>query len=186
MWQFEYSNLLLIFVVPATLAASLSDFRTHRVPNWLNATIALTGLVSQFLCFGWDGVGAGLLGMLVGFGMLFPFWMVRGMGAGDVKFMAALGAWLGLQLTFYAVIAGGLLGGVLALGLIVYQRSWARSYANLGVLFTKLSSVRTAFSEFGSAQTLAKSGVLMPYAIPLSIGTLFVLISDYSGWWGVM
>ncbi len=120
--ELGYAEVMGVLIVPAMLVACWSDVRRHRVPNWLNATIAATGLAVQGFFFGWAGVQAGLMGLGAGFGLLIVLWLMHGMGAGDVKFMAALGAWLGPTATFWAVIAGGLAGGVLAVGLIVYGR----------------------------------------------------------------
>lgn len=183
MTQIGFAELTLALLLPATLAASWSDFRRHKVPNWLNAVIAGTGLACHTAFLGWSGLQAGLLGMLVGFGMLIVLWLMRGMGAGDVKFMAAIGTWLGPHMTFNAVIVGCLLGGAMAVGMILYRRNFATAMTNLNVLAVKVSNVRTAFSEFGSAKSMSASTSVLPYAIPLSLGTLVVLVSDYSGWW---
>jgi prepilin peptidase CpaA len=184
--QVLFGNIMIAAIVPAMAVACWSDVRHHRVPNWLNAVIALTGLTAQAGFCGWPGLAAGLQGMGVGFGLLVMLWAIKGMGAGDVKFMAAMGAWLGPKLTFYAVLAGGLVGGVLAIGMILYLRTWRQAYANLGLIMAKVSSAKTAFSEFGSARTLSQASAVMPYAVPLSIGTVIVLVSNYSGWWEVL
>ena len=184
--QVEFRHLMLAVIVPAMAFACWSDCRRHRVPNWLNLTLAATGLAAQAAYAGWTGLQTGLLGLLTGFGLLIILWAMHGMGAGDVKFMAALGAWMGPALTFYAVLAGGLAGGVVALGLIVYRRAWFAASANLGVLFAKVGTVKTAFSEFGSAESLSRTTGVLPYAIPLSIGTLLVVVSNFFGWWEVL
>ncbi|MFQ5429819.1 MAG: prepilin peptidase [Phycisphaerae bacterium] len=186
MSQFGFLDLMVAVLVPAMVCASWNDYRFHRVPNWLNAVIAVTGLAAQASWLGWPGVQAGLLGVLVGFAPLFVLWAMRGMGAGDVKFMAAIGAWLGPEMTFHAVVAGGLMGGLIAVGMIAWRRSWRQTSTNLGLLLTKVGTLRTAFSEYGSTRQLSASAAVLPYAIPLSIGTLFVLVSNYSGWWEVL
>lgn len=184
--QAGFGILVVAILVPAMLVASWNDYRSHRVPNRLNAWIVLTGLGAQAFSGGGSGLEAGILGILVGFGMLVGLWAVRGMGAGDVKFMAAIGAWLGPVWTFQAVLVGGLLGGAIALAMIAYGRNWRQASANVGVLMTKVSSVRTAFSDFGSAESLSKTCGVMPYAIPLTIGAFAVLGSNLSEWWGVL
>ncbi len=168
------------------LLASWNDYRTHRVPNWLNALLASGGLAAQTATFGWQGLGMGLAGMLTGFGLLIVLWLMRGMGAGDVKFMAAIGAWLGPQLTLYAVAAGGLAGGVIGILFIIRQKSWRQTSANFGVLISKMGSIKSALSEFGSAAELSRSTAVLPYAIPLTVGTMFVVVCDYIGWWEVL
>ncbi len=186
MAQLGYWEMILLVMVPAAVLASWHDFRFRRIPNWLNAAIAVFGLGVQGIWNGWSGVQSGLLGMLVGFGILVVLWMMHVMGAGDVKFMAALGAWLGPELAFHSLLAGGIAGGVLALGMIAYKRSWQVSAANLGVMMSKAGSARAAFSDFGSARKLAQAGVALPYAIPLTIGTVIVAAYNYSGGWGVL
>ncbi|MBN2561497.1 MAG: prepilin peptidase [Phycisphaerae bacterium] len=184
--QVGFGHVMLAVIVPGMIFACWSDFRRHRVPNWLNAGIAVAGLGTRAAYEGWSGLGAGGLGMLVGFGVLVLLWAMHAMGAGDVKFMAALGSWLGPQLTFSAVIVGGLAGGLIAAGLIVYRRCWFEASANVGVLLTKVGTIKTAFSEFGSAKSLSQATGVLPYAIPLSIGTGIVLMSNYFGWWEVL
>lgn len=186
MFQDGNGGFVLAALVPVAICASWYDCRQHRVPNWLNVLIALSGLGAQAAFDGPAGLVLGLQGMLVGFGMLVLLWAMKGMGAGDVKLMAAMGAWLGPHMAFYAVLAGGLVGGVLALALIVYHRNWSATAANLGVLMTKVSRVQTAFSDFGSAQSLGKSSGVVPYAVPLTIGTLMVVFANYTGWWELL
>ncbi len=173
-------------LVPAMCFAGWNDYRTHRVPNWLNVILAVGGLSVHAWLAGWAGLWHATAGMLVGFGLLIGLWLVRGMGAGDVKFMAALGAWLGPQLTLYAVAVGGLIGGVIALCMIAARGRWRQSAFNVGLLVTKCSSVRTALSDFGSVGQLAGQAGKMPYAIPLALGTTVVILAKYSGWWEVL
>lgn len=179
-----FEELMLAIIIPAALLASWKDYREHRVPNWLNAAIAATGLAAQTAYHGWAGLQNAAAGMLLAFGLLVIFWAIKGMGAGDVKFMAAIGTWLGPHLTVSAVAVGGIAGGVLAVGIIVARRRWGETLSNFRILATKVCSAQTAFSEFGSAKSLSGSSALLPYAIPLSVGALVVAVSDYSGWWG--
>jgi Flp pilus assembly protein protease CpaA len=112
--SFGYWELTLAILIPALLYASWIDYSERRVPNWLNAGLAAAGLIMQGVFFGWPGVASGALGLLVGLGVLILPWAMHGMGAGDVKLMAAIGAWLGPWLTLLSFAAGGLIGGVVA------------------------------------------------------------------------
>ncbi|HVP11295.1 MAG TPA: A24 family peptidase [Phycisphaerae bacterium] len=174
---------MLAAIFPAALLASWKDYREHRVPNWLNAAIALTGLATQATFGGWAGLENGLKGMLLAFGMLILFWAIKGMGAGDVKFMAAIGTWLGPDMTVSAVMVGAVLGGLIAVGMIIRRRKWRQTLANFGILAAKVSNPKMAFGEFGSARSLSGQSALLPYAIPLSLGSLIVAVTVYSGWW---
>src|SRR5262245_2901689 len=131
MWQAGYPETMMAVLVPATVYASWNDYRFHRVPNWLTALMAGTGLVAQGFWNGQSGAVDGVAGMLVGFGVLVGLWLIGGMGAGDVKLMAALGVWLGPQMALAAMAVGGLLGGVFALALVARERAWMQMSANL-------------------------------------------------------
>ena len=106
----NYWAVTCLFLIPATVYASWIDYAEKRVPNWLNAAIALTGFIVQGLFFGLAGLSDGALGLLVGFGLLIGPWLIYGMGAGDVKLMAAIGVWFGPMMTFVAFCVGGILG----------------------------------------------------------------------------
>lgn len=186
MGPFGFSETMAAVLVPATIYAGWNDYRFHRVPNALTFGVAAIGLAAQGYWNGRAGAIAGLEGMAVGFFLLVGLWLIRGMGAGDVKLMAALGAWLGPQMTLGAVAVGGLLGGVLALAIVARHRAWARMSANVGVLMVKMGSWKTALGEFGSVQSLGRSTGVVPYAIPLCLGAWFVVANRYFGWWEVL
>jgi prepilin peptidase CpaA len=70
---------------------------------------------------GWGGLWSGFLGLTLGFGLLIGPYLLRGMGAGDVKALAALGAWLGPEHTFFLFIYMGICGGVLILLVLAWR-----------------------------------------------------------------
>lgn len=183
----HYWEITLAVLIPGILYASWIDYAQRRVPNWLNAAIAATGLVLQGLCFGWygpqGGVGWGLLGLLVGFGVLILPWLMHGMGAGDVKLMAAIGCWLGPWLTLVSFAVGALVGGVVAVVMIYTSGRTAHALANMQTIMTKMKRVETAFSEFGGARTFGNTSQLLPYGVPLTAGTIGVLVTSYVGGW---
>lgn len=171
-------------LIPGTLLASWIDYSQRRVPNWLNAALIVLGIAVQALFFGWSGVGTGLLGLLTGFGLLIVPWLMHGMGAGDVKLMAAIGVWLGPMLTFYSFALGALIGGAAAVVMIVSTGRLRMASANIGLIMAKCSNPQTVFSEVGSAKSFGVSSQLLPYGVPLTAGTLIILTAKTLGWWG--
>lgn len=165
-----------VAVVPvATIYASVIDYRERRVPNWLNGLLAILGIAAQAAYFGWTGVGDSMAGLAVGFGMLIVPWAMHGMGAGDVKLMAAIGCWFGPRLTLVGCATGMIIGGVMAAVMILIGGKTAQARTNLGVILTKCARLDTAFSEFGSTKSFGGGTTLLPYGIPLTIGSLLVL-----------
>lgn len=104
-------------VVLAVLAAR-ADVRARRIPNALTGPAIALALLAHFSFEGLGGLRGSLLGMLIAGGLLLPGWLLRFTGAGDVKLMAAVGAWFGfphaLMATLFALIAGGVVALVVA------------------------------------------------------------------------
>ena len=120
-WMNSRGNLLIPLTV--TLWIAWGDMRTRRIPNYLTLGTAVAGLAYNFMGQGLPGLVNGLLGMLLGCALLILPYLWGGMGAGDVKALAALGAWLGPKLTVFLFCYMGIAGGVMALGYLVWQGS---------------------------------------------------------------
>ena len=174
-----------VVLVPALLLASWIDYSQRRVPNRLNGVLALAGFAAQGAYFGWSGISAGALGLLVGLGVLIVPWVMHGMGAGDVKLMGAIGVWFGPWMTLVSFVLGAILGGVIAMVMIVAARRTAIAWSHMGLIVLKVRSRETIFSEFASAKSLGEKPQLLPYGVPLSIGSMFVLSGHVFGWWMV-
>ena len=178
----EFGHLVVSVLIPGMAYACWRDLRSNRIPNWLNAALVLSGLFVHGWLSGWTGIQQSFLGLLTGFSLLIVLWLMRAMGAGDVKYMAALGAWLGPEMTLYAALAGILVGGVISLGMVAYRRAWGRFANNMGLLVIKMGSARTAFGEFASMKDLTGPGkTAVPYAVPLTLGALGVLLMAQTG-----
>ncbi|MCH7526743.1 MAG: hypothetical protein IID39_04845, partial [Planctomycetes bacterium] len=112
-------------------------------------------------------------------------WAIHAVGAGDVKLLAAIGVWFGPWMTLVSGAVGGVLGGVLAVLMIVASRRVAGAWSNLGVITMKMCSRKTLFSEFGSSASFGSSAQMLPYGVPLAIGSLAVLSGRVLEWWMV-
>src|SRR5690349_21201929 len=105
-------------VSAGVLVAAATDVWRFKVHNLLTLPLMLAGLLYHAYVDGWAGLGASFLGAVFGFGVLFLFYVMGGMGGGDVKLMAAIGAWLGAPLTFLVFIVSSIAAGFYAVGLI--------------------------------------------------------------------
>lgn len=112
----------LAVVALATLVASATDLWKFKVPNLLTLPLLLAGLGVSTALGGRAGLGTSLLGAGLGFGALVVFHAAGGVGAGDVKLLTAIGAWLGPYLTYQVFVASALFGGLYALVLVLGQR----------------------------------------------------------------
>jgi prepilin peptidase CpaA len=160
--------------VSALILAAIAcwyDLRTKHIPNLLTFGGAGLALVYSLLFHGAGGLAISLGGWLTGVALLLPFFLLGGMGAGDVKLVGCLGAWLGpagaLWTALYAMIAGGAMAVALAL---------ATGYlgeAMLNVMML-LGHWRKAGLKPHPSLTLAGSsrGPRLPYALPIAAGAL--------------
>lgn len=103
------------------LMAAFTDLRAERIPNWLSFPGALLGIVLHTLSGGAEGALFGAYGWLAGFGLTIGFYAVGGMGAGDVKLVALVGAFLGAQRVLWVAMYTAVLGGIYALGIVIYS-----------------------------------------------------------------
>lgn len=179
----DYWDLTWVLMVPGILYASWVDGTQRRVPNWLNGTLLVTGLAMQCGFHGLQGLWSGLGGAGVGFVVLIVPWMMHGMGAGDVKLMAAIGAWFGPAMTFWAFVAGAVIGGVAGVAMIMIAGKGRQACANVNTIMMKLSNPVHWFTDFGGAKSFGATSQLLPYGIPLTMGSIAVLLGLSMHWW---
>jgi prepilin peptidase CpaA len=107
------------------------DVVTYRIPNALTYTAMLVGVLSHVLLERWVGLYRGPAGLLLGGGIFLVLYLLRTMGAGDVKLMAAVGAFAGpsriIEIALYSAIAGG----IFALVVAIYKGRLRRTFRNL-------------------------------------------------------
>jgi prepilin peptidase CpaA len=119
--------------------AAITDVWKFKVHNLLTIPLLFSGLVYHGVTGGWEGFAGSLLGILCGFGILIGFYVLGGMGAGDVKLMAALGAWLGPLLTACLFVVSALATGIYAVALIVLYGRVGETWNNLRVAYYRLA-----------------------------------------------
>lgn len=158
--------------------ATFTDLRSRRIPNWLVFPYLLAGIAVSPLRHDWPGlnqsiwhgVGQSLAGMALGlmfFGLL--FWM-GGMGAGDVKLMAGIGAWVGPFQLFFALVVTAMAGGIMVL-------CWAVCGGFLKELFTGAGDLLFGWKQRGihGDPEMALANPMkrkIAYAPAIAIGTL--------------
>jgi len=102
-------------VVVLVVLAARADVRARRIPNALTGPAIVLALIAHFWFEGFTGLRGSLIGMLIAGGLMLPGFILRFTGAGDVKLMAAVGAWLAFPHALMAVLFAFLAGGLVAL-----------------------------------------------------------------------
>lgn len=150
--------------------ATMTDLMSRRIPNWLVFPFLGAGIVVAVWMHGWHGLSQSLEGLALGaflFGVLFA---LGGMGMGDVKLCAAVGAWIGPQQLMFALVITGLAGGVMALAWAAYRGFLKELFQSSGeVLFGLGKRGLRPHPELVLSNPKARK---MPYAPAIAIGTL--------------
>lgn len=158
-----------------TLVAAFTDIRARRIPNWL----VLTGLVAGF-CLntvfgGWSGLTASALGFGLALLIYVPLFILRAMGGGDVKLMAAVGCMAGPHNWFTIFVLASMAGAVYAVALLLARRSMGGALWNIGHIVKELIRLRMPFRskpelDIGHAKALS-----VPHGVAIAAGTLLFL-----------
>ena len=162
-----------IIVLGIGLIACVWDVRTRRIPNVLTFSAAIAGLAFHVMTGGLAGAQTAAGGWLLGLLLLLPYFVLGGMGGGDVKLVAALGAWLGPQDTFWLAIYAGLAGGVIGLTL-AFARGYARqAMANVLSIFNYWFYV--GIKPVPGMTLESSASPRLAFAIPILAGTMVTL-----------
>lgn len=171
-WQFLLENWPVKFVAIVLIVAAWIDGKELRVPNWITFPMVLSGLIYTTAVGGWGGLGFGLWGMTVGLLTLLPLYAVGGMGAGDVKLMAGIGAWLGATVTWYAFCVSVVVGAIMAVIMVLWRGSWEKHYNNFLMIISEFITIKKPEELYKIAAERKPQMLLLPYGIPICIGSI--------------
>jgi prepilin peptidase CpaA len=166
------STLLLLLLLAL---AMFVDTRQHRIPNAISLGGIVLGIGMQTGYFGWPGLLDGLAGMSIGLFLFLPFHLGGGMGAGDVKLMAAIGTFLGPFDIIVAALLSLLTGAIIAVSVLVLRggiRDMVRRFWHS--LLCLLTTGKWVYIPPENNETAASR---FPYAVAIAIGTVGTL------WW---
>ncbi len=161
------------WLVTITLVvAALIDGYKLKVPNWLTFPMILSGWAYGAAAFGWEGLAWSLVGTVVGLALLLPLYAIGGMGAGDVKLLAGVGAWVGGTITLYAFCVSAIAGGIIALAMVLIRGAWQKHYFQCLMIWDEMITIRDPEKIAALAAQRKSSMLLLPYGIPIAIGTI--------------
>ncbi|HEX2973940.1 MAG TPA: A24 family peptidase [Tepidisphaeraceae bacterium] len=157
----------------------VEDVRTRKIRNWVTLVLIVTGMAASVTPYGGITARESLVGLLVGFAPAFFMFAVGGMGGGDVKLMAGVGAWIGPWPVLTVFVVAAVVGSVLGLGMSLWQGRMVTVLRNTLALGTSLLNAPRLGLEHvrdvGQACGGTKRG--LPYAVPIWIATVLTLFT---------
>jgi prepilin peptidase CpaA len=167
-------SLFILIVLGVLLGISfVTDIASRRILNVVTFPAMLIGLVYHTATTGLEGILFSGAGFLVGLAVLFIPFVLGGMGAGDVKLLAAVGALAGTSFVLSTFILGAFTGGILALIMIFKKHG---SFSSVKSVFYALSFLRG-----GGISDLRKTAkkTTMPYGVAITLGAVFAYIGGF-------
>lgn len=160
-------------VIAVALTACATDLTLRRIPNVLTFGAALAALVYGAIDSGTSGLIAAMAGWCAGALIFMPFFLLGGMGAGDVKLLAAIGAWIGIPEVLWAAIYTSIAGGAVAV-VVALTRGYLRTaVSNIGMMMRYWMTV--GLRPVSGVTLESNTSIRLPYAFAIFIGTVMTL-----------
>jgi prepilin peptidase CpaA len=170
------SPLITTVLLLLVLAAGIYDLRVRRIPNWLNLSGVILGLGFNALP-GQGGVTRAIGGLLCALAVYVPLYLLRGMGAGDVKLMAAVGAIAGPENWIAIFLLTAVLGGIAALVLVLVRGRLPEVLSNLGTILNELFHGRVPARANERLDIRDPRALRMAHGVAIAGGSiLFILL----------
>lgn len=168
------------------------DIKEKRIPNKLTFPAILLGMITAVIDSGLNGILFSISGFLVGLGVFFIPFIMGGIGAGDVKLMAAVGSILGWKLTVYSALLTAIAGGIIVIGYTIYTGKFIGMIKNMGIHFIKRilyiiylatysDGVYSKYKSLNVSKTNEQK-TYIPYGVAIALGTLIVLAGNHFGY----
>jgi len=164
----DLDRIFLLTALACALIGAACDVRSRRIPNWLTGTSVLLGLLLHLCLQGWAGLSGAALAGALGGGAFLVFYVGGGMGAGDVKLMAAVSVLAGRSHVGEVLVATTLLGGAFAVVFALLQGRLKAVLANVGTLLAHHGRAGlTPHPELNLTNPLT---LRLPYGIAIAAG----------------
>jgi prepilin peptidase CpaA len=160
--------------------AAVFDIRYRRIPNWLVLAGIIVGLAWNVYSSGWSGLLRASEGLGLGFILYFPLYLIRARGAGDVKLLAAVGAIAGPLNCFWIFLLTAILGGVIALLLLIFRSRVRQTFFNVGWIIRDLLHLQAPWRSSDELDVTTNKGMRLPHGAMIAVGALaFIFITRY-------
>ena len=175
----EHWPIWLVTVV--LIVSAVIDGFELRVPNLITFPFIISGWVYSFASGGWYGLMWSLLATGLGMSILLLFYLYGGMGAGDVKLMAGVAAWIHWTNTYYCIIGFALIGAILAIAMVLIRGKWKHHYNQFWLIAREIATIKDPEKLSEIAAQRKPTMMLLPYGIPIAISTM-----GYFVWTGML
>jgi len=166
-----------ILLALMVIIAAVYDFRFRRIPNWLTLSGVILGFGLNVFLFEMAGLRMAAFGLGLAFLVYFPLYLLRGMGAGDVKLMGAVGSIVGPANWFGIFVLTSIFGGLVALTLVLFKGRLLRTLSNVGYMLKEILFLRAPYMKKEELDVRSSKGVKLPHGAMIALGSLAFLVA---------
>lgn len=167
---------LKIALISTVAAAGYYDLRVRRIPNWINLSGIILGIGLNTYFEGLGGAATAATGLLIALCIYMPLYALKGMGGGDVKLMAAVGALAGPRNWLSIFIATALLGGVASLVFVLCRRRVGQTILNLSIILSELAKGKSPSAQEKMLSIHNDKSLKMPHGAIIAAGVGLCLV----------
>ncbi len=173
--MFLLPSVFYIVLVAIAVAAGGYDFVRRRIPNWITLPGLLAGLVLNAVRDQWSGLEFALLGTGVALAVYIPLYLLRAMGAGDVKLMAAIGAVVGPVNWIFIFLAAAVIGGAIAGVMVLKRHRFHDTMLNLWLLLGDFVQLRAPYRTHPQLDVRGPDSMRLPHGVAIASGALITV-----------
>jgi prepilin peptidase CpaA len=169
--------ILQILLALIVLIAAVYDIRFRRIPNWLTLLGVVLGFGLNLFLFEASGLRLAAFGLGLAFLIYFPLYLLRGMGAGDVKLMGAIGSIVGPWNWFGIFILTNIFGGLAAVTLLLFKGRLLKTFANVGYMLKEMLFLRAPYMKKEELDVKNPKALTLPHGVMIAVGSIAYLVA---------
>jgi len=173
MMQSEAHSIYLMAACTCAAISAVFDIRSRRIPNLITGPAILAGLLLHGIGDSWHGVRSSLAAGAICFTVFLIFHLAGGMGAGDVKLMAAVGCLAGLPHVMFLLVFTAIAGGVMGVGLAILRGRLRETLVNLGSIITHHKE--EGLKPHPELKVRNGATLRLPYGVAIAAGCVITL-----------
>ena len=173
----EVTFISLFYDVPLFILLTITaytDLAHHKIHNWLTLPMIIVGFTLHAAIGGFPELTNSLLGFFIGVGIFSVAYFVGGVGGGDVKLIAAIGALGGYVFVIWAIFYSALIGGLMALLVLIWKGKLSFGIKQTASLFARVFT-----GKQNNIKTGGENFQEIPYGFAIALGTFWVLMDRY-------
>jgi prepilin peptidase CpaA len=167
---------LQIALLGLTGIAAVTDARSRRIPNVLVVAGFVVGIALNTWLAGWPGTQQSLMGFGLAALVYVPLFILRAMGGGDVKLMAAAGAIVGPRDWFTLFILASLAGGAIAIAMLLTRSAFGSAFDNVRHIVKELAHFRAPYKSNAALDVASPKALTMPHGVAIAAGAVALLL----------